>query len=825
MSGRTGRPRSRVQRLRRWVLVSAVIFATLLATLIGYTRYRALKARLDLPKQLGLDIKSETDSFTISRNVKGRTLFTIHASKAIQHQNGLTTLRDVAVTLYGPPGSNRTDTIRGAEFEYDQSNGIVRAMGDTLVDVGITEGSNVSPAAKRLTMQGKGLVFLEKLGVASTGEQIRFQYGASQGEAVGADYEMDTGVLTLQHQVHLHSVENGHIQRVDAASAQLDRNTRVATLQNATLTDAEDAMDAPHLVATLRSAPDEHAGTLDHVDASGGVTLHTGTGQRVRAPQLHADVTPLNQLRQVTMQGGVTLQDDQTTASSQRALLRFASGHPEHLTLTGQAHLQQNAGLGVNRTVDAAEIQSSLNATAGAHLTIADLHASGSAKLVLLQPARQAGHVDRTELTAPTLVAHTVSNAETAEIRDLEASRGAHLFQDDGSGSVRTSNSDDLSAAFAPLPASGQSAALQSLVQHGHVTIHETRQANAGQPGTPAQSSSQTDATADRAEFSAATDLLVLTGAPHVTGNGLQLSATRITLHRGTGDAEASGAVRGSITQATSAPAATKARTDATQFAGDSVRLTHSSGAVLLQGGGTDARLWSGTGQIEAPTIQADQKANTLRAFGGAPNASTPAVKTVLIQQAAPDPAPPGSTGNPRVPTRVFSRELFYRGGSPGSSGTADFRGGVRLLEGDDVITADTAVATLRPGSASQAATPAAVPMLGSGLQSVTADGHVRIQQGQRTATGAHLLYAVSSRNAVLTGAPGLPPVAHDPVQGTLTGAELLLHLGQGKGDNQVEVSGAPTMPVHTELDVPEKSGGPASQARSRAGRKPRPTP
>ena len=213
------------------------------------------------------------------------------------------------------------------------------------------------------------------------------------------------------------------------------------------------------------------------------------------------------------MQGGVTLQDDQTTASSQRALLRFASGHPEHLTLTGQAHLQQSAGVGVNRTVDAAEIGSSLDATAGAHLTIADLHASGSAKLVLLQPARQAGHVDRTELTAPTLVAHTVRNAKTAEIRDLEASGGAHLFQEDGSGSVRTSNSDDLFAAFAPLPASGQSAALQSLVQHGHVTIHETRPANAGQPGTSAQSSSQTDATADRAEFSAATDLLVLTGA------------------------------------------------------------------------------------------------------------------------------------------------------------------------------------------------------------------------------------------------------------------------------------------------------------------------
>ena len=313
----------------------------LLPTLIGNTRYPARRARLNLPRQLGIDIKSETDSFTISRTVQGRMLFTIHASKAIQHKNGLTTLRDVAVTLYGPPGSNRTDSIRGAEFEYDQANGIVRAMGDTVLDVGIAEGSNAPANAKRLTMQGKGLVFLQKLGVASTNEQIRFQYGASQGEAVGADYDMDTGVLTLQHNVHLHSTENGHPERVDAASAELNRNTRLATLQDAMLTDADDSMHAPRMIAALRSAPGEHSGTLEKVDASGGVTLRTGAGVRVQAPELHADVTEQNRLALVTMAGGVHLEDNQTDAFSQRALVRFNNGRAEHLTLTGQAHVQR----------------------------------------------------------------------------------------------------------------------------------------------------------------------------------------------------------------------------------------------------------------------------------------------------------------------------------------------------------------------------------------------------------------------------------------------------------------------------------------------------
>ncbi len=801
--------------------------------LVAYTRYRALQVRLNLPRQLGIDIKSEANSFTISRStVDGRPQFTIHASKAIQHKNGITTLRDVAVTLYGSPGTNRTDSIRGAEFEYDQANGVVRAMGDTLLDIGVAEGGNAPGNAKRLTMQSKGLVFMQKLGVASTKEQIRFQYGASQGEAVGADYEMDTGTLTLQHDVHLHSIENGHPERIDAASAQLNRNTRIATLQDATLTDANDSMQAPHMIASLRSSPDDHAGTLQKLDASGGVTLHTATGQRVQAPELHAEITPENKLDQVVMQGGVHLQDDQTDASAKRALVRFNNGHAQHLTLTGQAHVVQSSGPGISRTLDAAEIDSSLQDSGGARLSLGELHATGVIRLVLLQPAKQAGRTDRTELTSPVLVAHTAPGARTVQLRSLEASQGAHLLQDDGSGSVRTSSSDSLFATFAPSTDlkhdPSQPTSLQSVVQQGHVTIHETRPPTAAQPGVAARSAAQTDAAADRAEFQAATNLLVLTGTPHVSGDGLQVSAARIALHRDTGDAEAVGAVRGSLTQATSSTRSSRSRgSDGTQFAGESARLTRGTGSVLLQGGSADARLWSSTGQIEAPTIETDQKAATLHAFGTTSAAGVATVKTVLMQQsAAASPQLPGGTGEPHGPTRVFSRELLYHGSTAGKPGTADFRGGVRLLQGDDVVTADSATATLQPASSSS---PASVPqpgsMLASGLQSITATGHVRIVQGQRIATGTHLLYTVSTRSAVLTGTPGAPPVVHDPMQGTLTGTELTLHLGQGKGDNQVQVNGAPSMPVHTELDVPDKRSGPAPQARSRAGRKPSPTP
>ncbi|GAA3768162.1 hypothetical protein GCM10022270_31290 [Terriglobus aquaticus] len=808
----------------------AIVFTVLLVSLIGYARYRALRARLNLPKQLGIDIKSEANGFTISRSGKdGRPLFTIHGSKAIQHQNGITTLRDVAVTLYGPAGSNRTDSIRGGEFEYDQKNGVLRAMGETLLDVGIAEGSNAPANAKRLTMQGKGLVFLQKLGLASTKEQIRFQYGASQGEAVGADYDMDTGVVTLQHDVHLHSAENRQTQRIDAAAAQLNRNTRVATLQDATVTQGADSMQAPHMVATLRSAPDEHAGTLQKVDASGGVVLHTASGERVQAPELHADVTDQNRLELVTMQGGVRLQDEQNQGSAEKAVLRFRNGVADHLSLAGHAYLQQNEAADRTRTLEGNTIDSTLLSTAGAHVSLGEMHAVGSGRLLVRQPGKHPEEVETTELTSPELVSHAVPGARGSQVHDVEASRGAHLVQDDGAGAVRTTSSDELTATFRPAGKDAGSAELDSLVQRGHVVLHETQPARAAQKGEPAQEASTTDATGAQAEYHASTDVLVLTGSPRVSGNGVQLAAERVTIHRETGDAEATGSVRGSV--AATFPSGGNRTTregGTTQLVGESVRLTHSTGVVLLQGGGTDARLWSSNGQVEAPTIEADRKSNTLHAFGpGAISGAAP-VRTVLLPASASAASRgPAAAGNAnaasKIPTRVFSRDLLYRGGAAGKPGTAEFRGGVRVLQGEDVITAETATAILQPAAATAATS--APGMLAGGVQSMTAEDHVRVQQGARVATGSHLLYTASTRDAVLTGSPGALPVVRDPMQGILTGTQLLLHMGQGRGDNQVEVSGAPNTPVHTELDVPEKGNGPGSTARSPGGRKSRPTP
>ena len=42
-----------------------------------------------------------------------------------------------------------------------------------------------------------GLVYLRKLGVAATDKEIEFAAGGVTGQAVGADYSADTGVVVL----------------------------------------------------------------------------------------------------------------------------------------------------------------------------------------------------------------------------------------------------------------------------------------------------------------------------------------------------------------------------------------------------------------------------------------------------------------------------------------------------------------------------------------------------------------------------------------------------------------------------------------------------
>ena len=77
----------------------------------------------NLPGKVGIDIQQTSEGFTMSKSEGGRTLFTIHASKATQFKaGGHATLHDVYIIVYGRQ-SDRFDRISGDDFDYDQQSG------------------------------------------------------------------------------------------------------------------------------------------------------------------------------------------------------------------------------------------------------------------------------------------------------------------------------------------------------------------------------------------------------------------------------------------------------------------------------------------------------------------------------------------------------------------------------------------------------------------------------------------------------------------------------------------------------------------------------
>ncbi len=79
-----------VERLRIWVLVGVGLLVLLIGAFLGYARYRVRHLVADLPQKLGIDVTNETDAFTYSQSNGSKTLYTIHAAKAIQHKDGKT---------------------------------------------------------------------------------------------------------------------------------------------------------------------------------------------------------------------------------------------------------------------------------------------------------------------------------------------------------------------------------------------------------------------------------------------------------------------------------------------------------------------------------------------------------------------------------------------------------------------------------------------------------------------------------------------------------------------------------------------------------------
>ena len=263
----------------------------------------------DLPDGLGSTIQQSTEGFTYSESRGGHTIYTLHASKAVQYKSdGHAELHDVSITLYGAQGAP-ANRIYGSDFDWDPVHGIARAMGEVQIDFQGT--ATAAPQAgkapaedgeSRNTVHVKtsGLVFNKQTGLASTTEKIEFRLAEAAGSATGASFDSQTGIIILTADVAFNSSVEGNPLAVRARHAQFDRASRLLYL----LQDVADYADS-HSSSDQATVSFRADGSAYQVQAQGHVVLTGSDGQQINTRIAHIDLGPKSEPQQAIVDGGL----------------------------------------------------------------------------------------------------------------------------------------------------------------------------------------------------------------------------------------------------------------------------------------------------------------------------------------------------------------------------------------------------------------------------------------------------------------------------------------------------------------------------------------
>ncbi len=362
--------RTTTERLRWWIVGAGALLVVAITIYMVAGRWKQRLLGHDLPARLGINIQQDSNGFTLSKSQQGRTLFTLHAARALQYKTGgEARLHDVSIVFYGTGPHPREDRIHGQSFSYDQTTGMVKADGEVEIDLQPPAEANQTPedAAKNIIhLRTKGLVFEQKTGRAYTSELTEFRLPQAEGTAVGAEYDSKNGVLVLESQVRLNTTMQDEPVRVNAARATLRRNDAAADsteaaagiwkaegrkpveenaagrtaaasakkssgMGQAELVDASLHSAARDLKAGLALVWMRQDGSVDHAEFSGQVELTTEDGDRLEAPRAQATMNAEGRVAHVHAEGGVRFSrtpvvEDASDAAGGGAVKRNVAG-------------------------------------------------------------------------------------------------------------------------------------------------------------------------------------------------------------------------------------------------------------------------------------------------------------------------------------------------------------------------------------------------------------------------------------------------------------------------------------------------------------------
>jgi lipopolysaccharide export system protein LptA len=752
-----------VTRLRHWFAGAAILMIAIVAGMYLYARWRVSKAVHEVPAKLGLDIQQTAEGFSISKSEQGRTQFTVSASKAVQFkQGGRAELHDVKIVVYGKDAS-RFDRISGDDFEYDPASGNVTTKGKVLIDLEANpEGphrSDQTPPAevtRPIHLETNGLVFNKNSGDGYATGKVVFETPEATGSAVGVQYVSRTGTMTLRSQVEVRVSKPGQYH-LAADHGVIRKDPRTVVLNAVFLTREGQQLRADQATFFLR---DDN--TVDRILADGNVEgVYHGTST-AHSRSDHAEMLltgTRNKLTQAVLTGNVQLATEgvqPAEAHAGRATLHFGANQ-----ILQTVHAEDGVRLDQQK-------QSGAPASAGQP----PLSAGGQQEVEMTAPVmdfvvRNGNKLETANTSGPPqiTITQTVSNQKTVVSADrftatfVDNNRLALLHGEPNAKIVgiepgqpdRVSTSPVLDVKFQP--------------QGGISTITQSH-------GLTYVSGAQ-KAWAERGVYTAADQMLVLTGSPRVVDGGMTTTAETVRFNRITGDAVADVDVKSTYSDLKPQPnGALLASSDPIHVVSRTM-TAHRSSALAVYAG--NARLWQNSNVVEAPTIQFDRDHRSLVAEGN----STQLVKMVLVQV--------DSKGKV-TPVTITSSHFTYT--------DADRKilltGGVTAKGSDATMTSRLMTIYLAPRTQCN---DGACPVSPGQLDKIVAENNVTVVEPARRATGDRLVYTAAEDKYVLTGGP---PSIFDAEHGKVTGDSLTFY----RHDDRVLVEGRETSPAVTKTQV-----------------------
>jgi lipopolysaccharide export system protein LptA len=814
-------------KLRTWILILAGCLVVAIAGFFFYGRWQGRRLGHDRPGGLETGIQQSTQGFTYSESRGGHTIYTLHASKAVQFKgSGHAELHDVSITLYGAEGQP-ANRIYGSDFDWDPVHGIARAVGEVQIDFqgaatpGAQAGNAASDESENKNMvhiKTSGLVFNKQTGLASTTERIEFRLAEAAGSATGASFDSQTGIIILTADVAFNSSLGGNPLEVRAHHAQYDRGNRLLYL----LQDVTDYADS-HSSSDQATVSFRSDGSAYQVLAEGHVIFTGNDGQQVNARIAHVDLDAKSAPQQAKLDGGLLyvannearllhgsaasgtmLFGPQSTIRHAQLRTAVSVVDEEKLPQLDSAKTKQNAAQSLTRQVQASQVDIDFAQGPDRRPEAQQILAAGGGRVNVHTIYAKTPPEDMT-IQGDQLFATLVDGEVLSSLR---GTGHTSLVTVSPAGVTQSSKGDNLLLTFAPhshqktpveaakgkKPNATQSAdQLQSAVQLGNVTLVQQAAATPG-----GQTPAPTTATAQRAAYDAATQIVQLTGSPRIQEETGELSATLLDMERATGNATATGDVKATYRQAKGKQDLGFAGTGPVHVVADHAHLDHATDVTTFYGkAGEQARLWQGSDSVSAPVLELSRAHGTLSAHG---QGSVPAVNAVFTSSrtnpqaspqnnSQPNSKPNAKTQAPSAPSvvRLQSRTLLY----VENDHKAVFSGGVvaQTISGilhssfmDVYFSQGPSPARTPDQQGSQK--PPGVPS--QSVSKIVARGAVQLEQPGRKGTGEELTYTAADGKFVLTGTSAVPPRLSDQARGVVTGNALIFN----DRDDSVVVSG-----------------------------------